>query len=170
MSAKITRLVRTIAIAIIGSFVMASCAVPSQKEFGLSAIQLGNASPIASNGDVTDPGQASQVSDSFAELEIEDQTGAGQSIELEEVKLSLGLGFLVITTRDGSVLGYSTVTTDSQPVSVAMTSKLTVSQELIGLLFLDNGDGEFSSETDYKILDDEGELVEEDFEYTYRQN
>lgn len=170
MSAQMIRMVRAIALVITMSLMLASCAVPSQKDLSLSAIQLENPSPTASNADETETGQTNQVSDSFAELEIEDQSGTGQSIELEEVRLSLGLGFLVITNREGNVLGYATVTPDSQPVSVTLTSKLTVSQELIGLLFLDNGDDEFSSELDYKIRDDEGELVEEDFEYTYRQN
>jgi hypothetical protein len=139
-------------------------------ELGLSAIQLENASPNTSNDLVPEPGLANQVSDSFAELEIEDQAGNGQSVELDEVRLSLGLGFLVITNQEGSVLGYATVTPDSQPVSVSLTSKVTSSQELIGLLFLDDGDGEFSSQIDPKILGDEGEPVEEDFDYAYRQN
>jgi hypothetical protein len=170
MSAQLTRLSCAIALVIIAPFVLASCAVPTQKELGLSAIQLESPAPTSSNDDLNEPGLANQVSDSFAELEIEDQTGTGQSVEIDEVRLSIGLGFLVITNREGNVLGYATVTPDSQPVSASLTSKVTSSQELIGLLFLDNGDGEFSSQQDSEILDDEGEPVEEDFEYTYRQN
>ena len=77
---------------------------------------------------------------------------------------------MVITTKDGTILGYATATPDSQPVSVNLTSRISSSQELIGILFLDNGDGEFSTETDVRIRDDEGEIIEEDFDYTFRKN
>jgi hypothetical protein len=158
-------------VAIVATFLIAGCSALPEDKPQLTAIQL--ASPSASSTSSPteeEPEPNSPVSDSFAELEIEDQDGSGQQVELEEVRLSLGLSFLVITTQDGTVLGYATATPDSQPVSVTLTSRVTSSQELLGILFLDNGDGEFSTETDSRIRDDEGELVEEDFDYTYRKN
>lgn len=158
-------------VAIVATLLITGCSSQPEEKPQLTAIQLASPSPTSSSApSEEEPEPNSPVSDSFAELEIEDQGGPGQQVEVEEVRLSLGLSFLVITTQDGTVLGYATATPDSQPVSVTLTSRVASSQELIGILFLDNGDGEFSTETDFRIRDDEGELVEEDFDYTYRKN
>lgn len=158
-------------IAFFASITLAGCSPNSYETPNLTSVQLASPSPSESSTTTgSEPETNSPVSDSFAELEIEDQAGQGQRVEIEEVRLSLGLGFLVITTKDGTILGYATATPDSQPVSVNLTSRIFSSQELIGILFLDNGDGEFSTETDVRIRDDEGEIIEEDFDYTYRKN
>lgn len=157
--------------AISATVLISGCSSQAEDRLNLTAIQLASPSPSSTPQSTESEAEPNTpVSDSFAELEIEDQGGEGKRVEVEEVRLGVGLGFLVITTQDGTILGYATATPDSQPVSVALTSPITSSQELIGILFLDNGDGEFSSTTDSRIRDDDGELVEEDFDYTYRKN
>jgi hypothetical protein len=159
--------------ALTATVLISGCSALSEEKPDLKAIQLASPSPSPSSQTTQteeDLEANSPVSDSFAELEIEDQAGLGKQVEVDEVRLSLGLSFLVITTRDGTVLGYATATPDSQPVSVSLSSQIDTSQELIGILFLDNGDRKFSTETDSRIRDDEGELVEEDFDYTIRKN
>lgn len=149
---------------------LSACSSHSIETTNLTAIQLSSPSPSSSSTTTeSEPAPNTPVSDSFAELDIEDQGGPGQRVEVEEVRLSLGLAFLVITKKDGTILGYATATPDSQPVSVQLTSAISSSQELIGTLFLDNGDGQFSMETDVRIRDDEGEIIEEDFDYTFRK-
>ena len=106
------------------------------------------------------------VSDDYAELEIEDQSGSGLEVSVEEASVSLGYGFLVVMNKAGEVLGYSVVSPDSQPVAVSLKNPLSSSQELIGELFFDNGDGVFSPDLDNPILNEEGESVREDFYYT----
>lgn len=153
------------------TFILSGCSAQPEQTKDLQAIQLVSPNPSALiEPDLPESESNSPVTDSFAELEIEDQSGNGLIVEIEEVKLSLGLAFLVITKLDGTFLGYSTATPDSQPVKVFLTSELTSSQELVGMLFLDNGDGAFSTETDSRIQEEESEFVEEDFYYTYRKD
>lgn len=170
MSPRLIRSGALLCIVLSGTLLLSSCAPASVQSSNLSAIQL--ASPTASSpSNLTEETEAkAEVSDSFAELEIEDQSGSGLFIEVEEVRLSLGTSFLVVSDKDGSILGYAIATPDSQPVSVPLATRLSSSQKLIAQLFLDNGDGEFSIETDAKLIDDEGDLVEEDFDYAYRPN
>jgi hypothetical protein len=157
-------------LAIGATLLTAGCASQPAVDSELTAIQLASPSPSSTQISDEDSEPNSPVSDSFAELEFDDQAGDGQIVKVEEVSLSLGLGFVVITNQYGDILGYATATPDSQPVSVSLNSPVAFSQELIGILFLDNGDGEFASETDSRIRDGEGELIEEDFDYTYRKN
>lgn len=144
----------------------------------LASIQLqspGTSTPATDDGEVIEvsPGSddevavtATPVTDDLAELEIEDQSGLGYEVIIEEVRLSLGDGFLVIMNQAGEILGYSLVTPDSQPVLVSLTIQATNSQELTGKLFLDNGDGVFSRESDFQMMHEEEEFVEEQFSYS----
>lgn len=147
------------------AIVLTGCSAPQEVQSSLTAIQLGVPANPQTNQNPAIGDGVSPVSDSFAELEIEDQLGDGESVQVEEVRLSLGDGFLVIVDRARTILGYAVVTPDSQPVVVKLTKKLSSSQELDAILYLDNGDGEFSPETDSQILDEESEIVSEDFQY-----
>ena len=113
--------------------------------------------------------QEEEISDGFAELEIEDQSGSGLSIELEEVRLSLGKGILVIFDSQGQVLGFSQVTVKTQPVAIQFSSPIRKSQKLVAQLFLDNGNGTFDSDLDTPILDHDGDLARQSFEYKLSQ-
>lgn len=147
------------------SLTLSGCTATQETRPNLSSIQLGQTSTPAPTQKLDDDGEISPVSDSFAELELEDQSGTGTSVSVEEVRVSLGDVFLVISDRQGQVLGYAIATPDSQPVQVDLDTSLTRSQELLGSLYLDNGDGIFKPEEDAPIRDGEGEIVSEDFDY-----
>ena len=106
-----------------------------------------------------------EVSDGFAELEIEDQSGDGSSVEIEEVRQSLGNAILVIFDSQGRVLGSSPVTVRTQPVAVELNSPISRSQKLFAQLFLDNGNEKYDPDQDTPILDHDGDLARESFEY-----
>lgn len=148
------------------AFTLSGCTNPVSSVEPISSIELGEPGPSDPGNNVGDIVVVEPVEDELAELEIEDQAGFGFEVVVEEVRLSRGDGFLVITSQEGETLGYSVVTPDSQPVVVLLTSRISTNRELIGELFLDNGDGVFSRDSDFPIRDDEGELVREDFSFT----
>ena len=104
-----------------------------------------------------------------AELEIEDQGGDGTSVLIDEVRTNLQAGLIVIFDRSGNYLGSAPVSASVQPVSIQLESPVTRSQELIGQLFADNGNGIFDS-SDLPVSEPEEdqsdeEAIYEDFEY-----
>jgi len=103
--------------------------------------------------------------DRFAEIEIEDQSGDGSSVLIDEIQISAGNAFLVIYDSSGMVLGSTLVTPQSQPVRLRLDMPIATSQELEAALYLDDGDGKLSINDDIPIYDDERELVHEDFYY-----
>ena len=104
-----------------------------------------------------------------AELEIEDQRGDGTSVLIDEVRTNLQAGLIVIFDISGNYLGSAPVSASVQPVSIQLESPVTRSQELIGQLFADNGNGIFDS-SDLPVSEPEEdqsdeEAIYEDFEY-----
>lgn len=152
------------------SILLTGCATADESEVKLSAIDLRSSNSTSPTPTPSDFPSSNPVSDSFAELELEDQSGQGDRVQVEEVRLSLGSGLLVISDLSGNYLGSAIVTPDSQPVAVQLDNKINISQELIGTLYFDDGDGVFSAESDFQIRDDEGEIVREDFDYQVTGN
>lgn len=140
---------------------------PSPTEVArFETITLGSPSSVAPTNEPTEnPDENSPVSDSFAELDIDDQEGSGFEVKVEEVRLSLGKAFLVISSSQGEVIGYAVVTPDSQPVVIELDGKVAFSQKLTAGLYLDNGDEVFSKDSDRALKDEDGDLVEEEFDY-----
>ncbi len=147
----------------------AGCSSVSPDASEFTAIELGPTQSSVATDDQDLDNSPESVSDAFAELELEDQVGDGTQVKVDEVRLSLGQSFLAISNLSGDLLGYAIATPDSQPVVVQLDVRLMVSQELIGTLYLDNGDGLFSLESDVPIRDDDGEIVSEDFDYSVKQ-
>lgn len=157
----------------------------SAPDVGFSAVQLGtntqNPETLEVDGDSggvsTDVGPADQpvesgsesAIDRYAEIEIEDQIGDGQSVLVDEIHISVGNCFLVFTDSTGAVIASTLVTTQSQPVVVKLESPVKQSQWIDAELHLDNGDGKFDPEQDVPLVDDEGEPVDEDFFYRLSQ-
>lgn len=115
----------------------------------------------------TDPEDAIDFVVDDAELEIEDQSGDGTSVQIQEVKTSLQTGLLVIFDASGGYLGAAKVSSTVQPVSIELVNPISSSQELIGQLFADNGNGVYDS-MDLEVIEadeDEREIIYEDFEY-----
>lgn len=121
--------------------------------------------PQASESD--EPGEREQeyATDRYAEIEIDDQSGDGTTIRIDEIHVSGAASHLVIYDNTGMVLGSALVTPQSQPVNLKLQIPVTNSQELEAVLYLDDGDGDFDLVADTPILDDERELVHEDFYY-----
>jgi hypothetical protein len=145
---------------------LSGCTPDPTKVARFETITLGSPSNVAPTQEPTEnPDENSPVSDSFAELDIDNQDGSGFEVQVEEVRLSLGKAFLVISSTQGEVYGYAIVTPDSQPVVIELSKKLAFSQKLIAALYLDNGDEVFSLQSDRPLKDEDGDLVEEDFDY-----
>lgn len=108
--------------------------------------------------------------DRSAEIDIEDQTGDGQLVQIEEIRVGRSNTFLVIYDSGGVVLASTLVSPQSQPVDVKLERTLTKSSQLEAVLYLDDGDGQFEIDQDSPLIDDEGELVHEDFEYIVSSN
>lgn len=101
-------------------------------------------------------GQAGVI-DPTADLDIDDQRGDGSQVVIESLATSLTGVTLVITDRKGRTVGTATVTPGVQPVTVELQVPLARSQELRGALMAPGEAG--------MLVDDEGEAVEEDFDY-----
>lgn len=181
------------AILLLTSLFVTGCSLTATPEIELPSISLGETStpttspspePAATPGKsdlvagtqklqanpTEESEEQDEISDGFAELEIEDQSGSGLFIEIEEVRLSLGKGILVIFDHQGQVLGSAQVTVKTQPVAVQLSSPIRKTQKLVAQLFLDNGSGTFESDLDTPILDHDGDLARESFEYKLSQD
>ncbi len=114
-------------------------------------------------------GDQSMVIDD-SEIEIEDQSGDGTSVQIAEIQTSLAAGLLVIFRESGEILGYSKVSPTAQPVTLDLSTRLSFDSELVARLYADNGNGVFDSADlpVYERDDDDLERVEEDFEYEVR--
>ncbi len=155
---------------------------PSSSDSGqTSSTENANESSIpqqSAEPDVSEPSEESQSGSptsaneyviDYAELEIEDQSGDGTTIAVDEVRTSLASGLIVITNRSGSVLGVAKVSANSTPVSISLSTPITSSQELYAQLFSDNGNGAYDSSdlVVYESLEDR-EPITEDFDYVVR--
>ena len=119
-------------------------------------------SPIVVAGSTS----ASSPAGAFAaDLDIDDQAGDGTRVAVESVTVGSSTVFVVITDEAGTVLGSDTASGGVQPVSISLDSPISESGEFIGLLVEDDGDGVLDLATDLPVVDDEGESVEEDFDY-----
>jgi hypothetical protein len=112
---------------------------------------------ISSDPDI-DSQQQSSTQDfviDYAELEIEDQSGDGRTVAIEELRTSLP--------------AVAKASATSTPVSIELRTPITVSQELYAQLFVDNGNGDYDS-SDLVVYEDleEREPITEDFDYRVR--
>lgn len=113
---------------------------------------------------------AADVHDRDAELEADDQRGDGRSVRVVSVRLTAGAGHVaVVDTRTGDVLGSVAVRAGTtRGLTVPLTDPLSRSGELLLVLHADDGDGRFDAATDGRVVDDDGEPVDEDLDYTLR--
>jgi hypothetical protein len=113
-----------------------------------------------------DPAESNYVVDRSAEIDIEDQLGSGEYVQIEEIRVGRSNTFLVIYNSAGTVLASQLVSPQSQPVNVRLERALSESGRLEAVLYLDDGDGVFEIIQDFPLIDDDGDLVHEDFDYT----
>lgn len=136
-------------------------------------------SPTATAGDTSAPGSGEDgyesedssptpsnvIYDHDAELSIEDQSGNGKTVVIDEFEVNIDHLWLVICTEGGQVLATLLTTTESKPVTVTLSRPITKDQELVAYLYLDDGDGRFEATQDSRVYEEPGELIEEDFDY-----
>lgn len=103
--------------------------------------------------------------DPLAEVEIDDQSGDGTSVTVDSIELARDAAMLVIRDRAGNVHAATRVTPHTTPVRVPLKQPVRTSQELVAELYLDNGNGRFDPRTDQPIVDDDGDLVREEFHF-----
>ena len=122
----------------------------------------GMSTPSAPPGDTSaDPGtSAPSLVDPRADLDIDDQRGDGTRIVVESLSTSLQGVTLVVLDEKGRVVAKVPVTPGVQPVSIALDSPLSRSQELQGMLMAGDGNG--------ILVDGDGDAIEEDFDYLIR--
>ena len=154
-------------LAVLAALTLTGCSSVSVNEIELPTISLGQAQQPTTSPSENPSTPPKTVSDAYAELEMEDQSGDGFSVEIDEVRLSVGTGLLVITDSQGQVLGSSKVTLNTQPVTVLLTTPIGQSQKTYAQIFLDDGDGEFDLNLDTPILDEDGDLARESFDYEF---
>ena len=136
-------------------------------DLGSSATESSISKPggeTETNEPESEPGQEYAV-DKNAEIDIEDQLGDGKIVAIEEIRVGRSSAFLVIYNQEGLVLGKSLVSPQSQPVNIKLQIPLVASAQLEAVLYLDNGDGSLNLSEDLPLVDNEGELVHEDFSY-----
>jgi hypothetical protein len=137
---------------------------------GMSEVPQPTVTEQASDSLEPRPSAPTYARDRYAEIDIDDQSGDGSSISIDEIEISGGNSFLVIYDSTGLVIVSALVTAQSQPVTIKLDYPLESSQELEAALYLDDGDGVFRLADDFPILDDEEELVHEDFYYRLTPN
>ena len=148
------------------TLLLSGCAASAaDPQLGFTKIDLQNPQASPTQSPVEPDQDFDYAIDARAEIEIDDQTGDGRSVMIEEIRVGREGTFLVIYDGSGLVLGTTEVSPQSQPVTVELAVELETSQELQATLYLDNGDGVFDLNSDRPLLDYEGELIHEDFYY-----
>lgn len=106
--------------------------------------------------------------DPRADLDIDDQFGDGRSVVIDSVRVTRDGVHLVVLDERGSILGSQAVIPGVQPVQIDLARPVTTSGDLHAVLVLDDGNGRIDPGTDLPLLDDDDEIIEEDFEYYLR--
>jgi hypothetical protein len=153
---------------------LTGCSTSSaQHQLDFASVELSGESSTASKPEPSvseAPEEPNYAVDRSAEIEIEDQSGSGSLVQIEEIRVGRSNTFLVIYDSEGLVLASTLVSPQSQPVNVELERPLNKSSRLEAVLYLDDGDGQFEIGDDSPLIDDEGELVHEDFYYTLTKN
>ncbi|GAA1836074.1 hypothetical protein ACFFOM_09000 [Microlunatus capsulatus] len=133
------------------------------------------ASPSASASPSSAPSASGgpTVDDDRAELDVEDQSGDGRSVAVEEVRLTSGTGFVAVYTRDGQLLGSAEVGS-GRGLTVDLDERIPATGEYRAVLFGDDGDGRFDADADPRVVepdddaDEAADPVDDDFDYRVR--
>ena len=148
---------------------MAAVAALTVAACSSGADPVGDQTAVASDPivlpEASSPTPTNPAADTIADLEVDDQLGDGTEVTVTSLVLGRGPAWLVVSDLGGNVLGVKKVSPRTQPVTVPLQPPVTVSQELIATLHLDDGDGRFDPQRDTRMVDEEAETVSEDFDY-----
>lgn len=142
----------------------------SADEPAAAPVRAGVAAPPPATSPVTSPDAGATTPartqvDVGAELEVDDQSGDGRTVRVEQARLSDGTGHVALLDRDGRLLGSVPVPRGDRAVTVRLREPLRASAELVAVLHADDGDGRFERERDAVVVDDDGEREEDDLDY-----
>lgn len=109
------------------------------------------------------------VSDPGAEIDADDQSGDGRSVEVRVARITLGPGWVAVRTDEdngGRLLGSTAVAPgQAGPVTVTLTEPVPAGDDdLTVVLHADDGDGVFDEQLDPRILDDDDDQDDDDIE------
>jgi hypothetical protein len=113
--------------------------------------------------------------DEDAELDVDDQSGKGRFVDVEEVQISNSEGLVVVCSLQGKrLLGWAPVprSRNDRFARIALEEPITATGELLVLLLADNGDRQLDWAIDRVVTDDDDDIDELEVEsvwYRYRR-
>lgn len=139
--------------------------VPSEA-ISLSASENQNnpSSSPTSNPTTSKSPKAVALYDPSAEIEVEDQSGDGSRLKIDEIEFSLERVWLVVRSKSGELFHAELLSYGAKRASIQLQKPLVKGEYLVSL-HSDNGDAEFNEALEPVIRGEERELVREDFEY-----
>jgi hypothetical protein len=120
---------------------------------GASAGSASSPPPVDSSATPTQSASPAPVRDDAAEIEVENQSGDGRTVRIQQAQLSRA-GFVVVYAKDGKrLLGSAKIkpSTDNRPITVRLDRRLTASAQLLVVLHADDGDGRFNVKQDPRV-------------------
>ena len=145
----------------VGDAIRLSPSLPSAS--GSAASGPAASGPAASGPSGSAPSPASVI-DRTADIDVDDQVGDGRSVQIDSVRTGrAGARLVIIDASTGKVVGSDVLRPGVQLVTVRLDTPLEASGELLARLVVDNETGTVDI-----VIDDEGEAVEEDFDYELR--
>lgn len=102
-----------------------------------------------------------------ATLDVDDQVGDGRTVLIGKAAVS-GAGHVAVFTADGRLLGSSPVSGVAGAIAVQLEQPVTGPTELHAVLYADDGNGTFEPASDPRVVDSDGDLEDEGFDYAGR--
>lgn len=100
-------------------------------------------------------------------LDVDDQAGDGRTVLVDEAAVP-GSGHVAVFAADGRLLGSSPVSGLTGPIAVRLDQPASGPTQLRAVLYADDGDGTFDPTKDPRVVDDDGDLEDEGFDYAGR--
>jgi hypothetical protein len=131
--------------------------VPNQNQNGPSLLPTSN--PTSSQSP-----KENSLHDPSAEIEVEEQSGDGSRLMIDEIEFSLERVWLVIRSKSGEIFHSELLTYGAKRASIRLQKPLMTGKYFVSL-HSDDGDNEFNEAFEPIIRGEERELVREDFTY-----
>jgi hypothetical protein len=158
---------------ILALLLVASCSVNAAEPDGIpsEAISLdSNQNPNNPSLSPTSNSTSSQsptvnpLYDPSAEIEVEEQSGDGSRLMIDEIEFSLERVWLVIRSKSGELFHAELLSYGAKRASIRLQKPLITGEYLVSL-HSDDGDDEFNEALEPILRGEERELAREDFEY-----
>lgn len=130
----------------------------------LSGNPSSSPSPSESMSEIP-PNPTKSPRDPDAEIDIDDQSGDGTRLMIDEVEFSLNSVWLVIRSKQGKLFHFELLKYGAKKASIQLMTPLATGEYFVSL-HSDDGDGEFDITKDRMIRGNEREMAREDFDYS----